>query len=231
MLTRVRFLPTCQVVLMVGLSLAAGQPMSAQSAGTPSPVPVATQPAKAASDSSPAAQTPPTPVMKFEDVVRMAEKEGRMTSLRSYVAVDFGLKNASYDSPPVIAHAVAANNTHRELYVIDGNGALMFTVKEGDARVTYLANHAGSLQQAGRYNQGRFHSETFQSISMAKAATGFAAEKEFWIRKFSSPDSDVVVAGPAVQKTDSAKASAAKNAKQATSDSDSAAPKKKISWF
>jgi len=209
--------------------------MSAQSA-TPSAAPVAIQPANAPSDSISAAPTPAKPALKFEEVVRLAEKEGRLTTLRSYVAVDFGLKGPSYDAPPVLARAVAANDTHRELYVIDGNGALMFTVKEGDVRVTYLANHAGVLQQAGRYNPGRFHSETFQSISLAKAAAGFAAEKEFWIHKISFPD-ETVTPVRAAQKTDSAKPeaaakeSSAKKAKPADSDSDSTPPKKKISWF
>jgi hypothetical protein len=230
---------------MVGLSLAAGQPMSAQSA-TPSPAPLAaqpaTQPAKAAGEGSSAAQTPAKPALEFKDVVRIAEKDGQLTTIRDYIAVDFGLKGPSNDLPPVLARALAANDTHRAFYVIDTTGALLFTVKEGDTRVTYRANHAGVLQQAGRYNPGRFHSETLQSISGAKAATGFAAEKEFWVRKISSPENDeTVMPGQAVSKKDHAKPEvdakksekekepAVKKAKD--DNSDSAPPKKKISWF
>ena len=232
MLIRVRLLPTCQVVLMAGLTLAASQPMSAQAGNAPSPAPQVVSP-----------QTPQAaPVLKLEDVVRMAQKEGRLTTITTYVATDFGLKNASYDSPPVLARVVAASNSHRTLYVVDETGALLFTVKEGDARVMYLANRAGVLQQAGRYNPGSFHSEKFQSIPKAKAATGFAAEKEFWIRKTAFPEyEDPAIPAQAVQKTDSAKSQADakasekekkladKKAKEA--DSDSTPPKKKASWF
>jgi hypothetical protein len=169
------------------------------------------------------------PAIRFEDVVRVAQKDGRLTTITSYVAEDFGLKGRQYEAAPVLARAVAANNTQRVLYIVDGTGALLFTVKEGDARVTYLANRAGVLQQAGRYNPGSFHSEKFESISKAKAAAGFAAEKEFWIRKISSPESDEpVVPVQAVQKVDSKKAA---KAAPATTDPDSAPPKKKISWF
>ena len=173
--------------------------------------------------------------------MRKAEKDGQLTTIRDYVAVDFGLKGPSYDLPPVLARALAANDTHRAFYVIDTTGALLFTVKEGDTRVTYRANHAGVLQQAGRYNPGRFHSETFQSISGAKAAAGFAAEKEFWVRKISAPDDETAVRREAVSKPDHAKPvadaktsdkekeSTVKNTKD--DNSDSAPPKKKISWF
>ena len=184
MLIRMRFLRACQVFLLCGLLLAAGQVIRAQSVGTaPSPVPVAspTQPPQSASP-----QTPPKPVLNFTEVVLLAEKQGGSTSIRNYIAEDLGLKPTSVDSPPVHARGLEYSD-QRKLYVIDETGALLFMISNGDNTDVYLASHAGVLQSAGYFYPGRFHSQGFKRVSKEKAAAGFVAEKEFWIKKISDP--------------------------------------------
>jgi hypothetical protein len=127
--------------------------------------------------------TAPEPVLEIADVVRAAEDEGRSTSISSYIAEGIGIKNTQIDSSPVQARALS--DTQREFCVIDDTGALLFMMKEGDTTAVYLANHAGVLQVAGRFYPGRFRSQEFKSISKDKAASGFTAEKEFWINKVS----------------------------------------------
>jgi len=160
--------------------------MSAQSVGTTPPQP---PPAQATGDASAKPDTPPKPVIKFADVVRKVQEEGQGTSVSGYVAEALGIKGASLDSVGtlVLAHALGDSTTPRKLYAIDDTGELLFMVKNGDTTATYLANHAGVLQMAGHFYPGRFHSQEFERVSKEKAAAGFAAEKEFWIRKISPP--------------------------------------------
>ncbi len=161
--------------------------MSAQTAGkAPSPASPQTpeaQPAQAPDNTS--AQTPPEPVVKLADVVKKVKGEGGGTSIRDFIAEGVGIKPTQLDSSPVLARALADNGTHRELYVIDDTGDLLFTIKDGNTTVVYLANRAGVLQTAGYFSPGRFLSQEFKLISKEKAPAQFAAEKEFWIKKFS----------------------------------------------
>jgi hypothetical protein len=162
--------------------------MSAQSVGkAPSASPQtsqAVQPAQAHGDAAVKPQAPPEPVIQFADVVKKVEKEGG-TSVPNYIAEYVGIKPTQSDSSPVQARALS--DAQRELYVIDDTGALLFLMKNGDTTFAYLANHAGVLQSAGYLYPGRFHSQDFKSVSKDKAAAGFAAEKEAWIKKIFPP--------------------------------------------
>jgi hypothetical protein len=162
--------------------LAAGPTISAQSAGkAPSQTPQATS--AQTQQAVPTPQTPLQPVLKLADVVRKVEKEGRSTSIGSYIAEGIGIKGMQLDSSPVQAHVL--DDGARELCVIDDTGALLFMFKNGSDTEVYLTNHAGVLQTAGYFYPGRFHSQDFKDVSKQKAAAGFAAEKEFWIRRIS----------------------------------------------
>ena len=220
MLNRIRLLRACQVFLLSGLLLAAGQAMNAQSVGkTPSQAPAAapsqppqpasqqspqaTQPVHAPDDTSPKPQTPPEPVFKLADVVQKVESDGRSTSIRDYIAEGVGIRSRQIDSSPVQARSLS--DTQRELFVIDDNGALLFLMKNGETTFAYLANHAGMLQTAGYFYPGRFHSQEFKSVSKEKAAAGFAAEGEFWIKRIFPPkNGDAVKPGESASEPDGA---------------------------
>jgi hypothetical protein len=247
MLIWIRLLRTHQVILLAGLLLAGGQVVSAQSVGEapsqpPQPAspqtPQAVQPVQAPGDSSAKPQIAPRPIVKLADVVRTVENEGRSTSIGSYIAEGVGIKTTQIDSSPVQARVLS--DTQRELCVIDDTGALLFLIRDGNNTVVYLANHAGMLQTAGYFYPGRFHSQEFKVVSKDKAAAGFAAEKEFWIKKISPGGQSVAVktvepvSKPAVAKSEAttkAKVVPAKSKPQPKADGDDAPPKKKISWF
>ncbi|MGA3128453.1 MAG: hypothetical protein ABSD13_17260 [Candidatus Korobacteraceae bacterium] len=207
MLIRVRLLPVSQFVLLAGLLFAAAGVLSAQSAGSaptqPSP---ALSPANAPGSASSKPQTPPVPAVNFEDVVRRAETEGRNLSIRNYVAEDLGIKAPSVEAPPLQAHALEDKDNRRMLYVVDDTGDLLFMSETADTAVVYLANHAGVLQQAGSFTQGRFHSQRFERIPKEKAGSGFNAEKEFWIKAVSTTKTGYLVkSGQTISKPEIAK--------------------------
>jgi len=211
MLIRMRVPRASQIFLLSGLLLAAGQAISAQTAGkAPSASPQtsqAVQPAQAQGYAAVKPQTPPGPAIKFADVVKKVEKEGG-TSVPNYIAEYVGIKPTQSDSSPVQARALS--DSQRELYVIDDTGALLFLMKNGDTTFAYLANHAGVLQSAGYIYPGRFHSQDFKSVSKDKAAAGFATEKEVWIKKVFPPKyGDAVKPQEPVSKPDYAKSEAA----------------------
>jgi hypothetical protein len=215
MLNRMRFFPICLVFLLFGLLLAAGQAMSAQSVGTTPPQP---PPAQASGDASAKPDTPAGPVIRFADVARKVQEEGEGTSLSGYIAEALGLKRTSNDSvgTPVLAHALGNSTTPRKLYAIDDTGELLFIVKNGDTTAAYLANHAGVLHKAGHFYPGRFHSQEFEQVSKEKAAAGFAAEKEFWIRNISLPqEGEALKPGEPVSNTDYVKSEAGPKEKAA----------------
>lgn len=220
---------------MAGLLLAASLAVSAQAGGNAStPVPQASQSAKAPSDASSAGPTSAERAFKFEDVVRKVEKEGAETSIRNYIAEDFGLRYGSVDNPAptslASAHALAVDDPQRVLYVFDETGAVMFTVQVGDGRVTYLASHAGVLKQAGRYTQGRLGSENLARIPNQKAAAGFAAEKEYWIKRVFYPDTlETAVTGQASSQPQSARRAAKAKAAPASKTTADAAENEKLS--
>lgn len=202
-----RHLRVCEVILLSGLSLGAGQVISAQSVGS-TPSPTSAAPAQPTQQASP--QTPPAPVVKLADVVKKVEDEGTATSIHNYIAEDVGIKITTTDSSPVLAHALS--DAQRELYVVNDTGALLFLMKDGNNTFAYLANHAGVLQTAGYFYPGRFHSQEFKSVSKEKAAAGFAAEKQFWIKKiFPSKYADTAKPEEPVSKPDHAKSEAATN--------------------
>jgi len=223
MLIRMRVPRAYQVFLLSGLLVAVGQNISAQSEGkAPSVSPQTSQaarPTQAQGDASVKPQAPPQPVIKFADVVKKVEEEGG-TSVPNYIAEDVGIQTTQTDSSPVRARALS--DTQRELYVIYDTGALLFLVKNGDMTFAYLANHAGVLQTAGYFYPGRFHSQDFKNVSKEKAAAGFAAEKEIWIKKISNPQyGDAVKPQEPVRKPDYAKSEAgAKTAATARASAD-----------
>jgi hypothetical protein len=247
MLIRIRLLRAYQVTLLAGLLLVAGEAIRAQSVDKspsqpPQPAsvqtPQAVQPAQTSGDNSPKPQTPPPEVLKFADVVQKVTDEGRSTSIGSYIAEGIGIKTMQIDSSPVQARVL--DDAERELCVIEDTGALLFLIKSGNNTVVYLANHAGVLQRAGYFYPGRFHSQDFKDVSKEKAAAGFAAEKESWIKIISPPKpGDAVKTAEHVSPPDNAKpeaatkekTKAAKSKKQPKAEGDDAPPKKKISWF
>jgi ribosomal protein L20A (L18A) len=206
MLIRTRLLRACQVFLISGLSLSALQAISAQSVGsTPSQASEVT-PAQSPQQASP--QAPPEPVVKLADVVKRVETEGLATSIPNYIAEDIGIKITSSDSSPVLARAMS--DSRRELYLIDDTGDLLFLMKDDNTTAAYLANRAGVLQTAGYFYPGRFHSQEFKSSSKEKAAAGFAAEKQSWIKKlFPSKYADAVKPEESVSKSNQVKSEAA----------------------
>jgi hypothetical protein len=234
-----RLLRANQVILLSGLLLAAGQTVSAQSVSeVPSVPPQSAAPGTPLAVQPVKPQTPPQPVISLSDVVRKVESEGRSTSIGSYIAEGVGIKTMQIDSSPVQARVLS--DTQRELCVIDDTGALLFMIRDGGNTVVYLANHAGVLQTAGYFYQGRFRSQEFKSVSKDKAAAGFAAEKELWIKKISPGGQTAAVkpvepvSKPAVAKSEAstkAKVVPAKSKPQPKADADDAPPKKKISWF
>jgi hypothetical protein len=247
LLIRIRLLRAYQVILLAGLLLAAGEAISAQSVGKspsqpPQPASVQTpqsvQPTQASDDNSAKPQTPPQPALKFADVVQKVKDEGRSTSIGSYIAEGVGIKNTQIDSSPVQARVLS--DTDRELCVVEDTGALLFLIRNGQNTEVYLANHAGVLQTAGYFYPGRFHSQEFKGVSKQKAAAGFAAEKELWIKKISpTKPGDAVKTEEHLSTPDKAKpeaptkekTKAVKSKKQSKAEDDDAPPKKKISWF
>ncbi len=188
MLIRVRVLPTCQIILLTGLLLLAGEAMSAQSAGNAGPgAPQAASPAKAPSDTSSNPQSPPAPVT-LEDVVRLVQQEGRSSAISKSLAQDLGLIRISEDMSPVPAHILEDVDTHRTISIIDDSSDVLYMTKTDDSPVVYLTNRAGVLKKAGRIKTGRFLSQSLQDIPKESAATGLNAEKEFWIKICSDPE-------------------------------------------
>lgn len=198
-----------QTFLLSGLLLAAGQAINAQSVEkSPSASPQTSQaePAQTQGDASVKPPAPPEPVITLADVVKIIKKEGG-TSVPNYIAEDVGIKTTQTDSSPVQAHALS--DSHRELYVIDDTGALLFLMKNGATTFAYLADHAGVLQTAGYFYPGRFHSQNFKNVSKDKAAAGFAAENESWIQKTFPPKyGDTIKPAPPVSKPGSARSEA-----------------------
>lgn len=188
MLIRVRVLPTCQIILLTGLLLLAGEAMSAQSAGNAGPgAPQAASPAKAPSDTSSNPQSPPAPVT-LEDVVRLVQQEGRSSAISKSLAQDLGLIRISEDMSPVPAHILEDVDTHRTISIIDDSSDVLYMTKTDDNPVVYLTNRAGVLKKAGWIKTGRFLSQSLQDIPKESAATGLNAEKEFWIKICSDPE-------------------------------------------
>jgi hypothetical protein len=203
MLIRMRVLPTCQIFLMAGLLLAAGESISAQSTGNAQSQALrAALPAEAPSGTSPNLQGPSEPGTTFEDVLRIVKKEGRMTTISRDLSQDLGLANTfDIDLPLVGAHALQDPYTHREIYVIDDTRDVLFRIKTDDTPLVYLANRAGVLQKAGEIKTGRFRSQSFHRIPMESAKAGFDAEKEFWIKRVSSmKDGTAVKSGRVISK-------------------------------
>jgi hypothetical protein len=213
MLIRMWVLRACQVFVLSGLSLSAVQAISAQSVGSaPSHVPEAA-PAQSPQQASP--QTPPEPAVNYADVVKRAKTEGIATSIPNYIAEDIGIKITSSDSSPVQARAIS--DSQREFYIVDDTGALLLLMKDGSNTFAYLANHDGVLQTAGYFYPGRFHSQEFKSVSNKKAAAGFAAEKQLWIKKlFPSKYAETVKPEERGSKPDHARSEAASTASNAT---------------
>src|SRR5271157_1124086 len=124
MLTGMRFLRTCQMILLSGLLLGTGEAMSAQSTGNaPAQAPRAASPATVPEASSSKPETPPEPAITFEDVLRTVETTGRPATIRRDIAEDLGLIYNS-DMPPVEAHALEDPKTSQEIYLIDGTHAI-----------------------------------------------------------------------------------------------------------
>ena len=230
MLIRVRVLSTCQIVLLAGLFLLAGEAMSAQSAGNALP-----QAPQTASAAKVPGGTSPESVAKFEDVVRLVQKEGRSATVSNNIAQDLGLVTFSEYMLPVQAHALDNIDRHRAIYVIDDTRAVLFMIRIDDTPVVYLADRAGRLRKAGRIHTGRLGSQSFQRIPMDEAATGFNAEKELWIRICTGTDpakvkqqvglslakvATTATVAPAVVATPSRAASASRAANLATPTSE-----------
>jgi len=189
MLIPVRALPICQIVLLAGLFLSAGEAIRAQSSGNAiSQAPQTASPAETPGGSSSKPQSPPEPGTKFEDVVQLVQKEGSSATISNNIAVDLGLATFTDYMLPVQAHALEDIGSHRAIYVIDDTRAVLFMIKTGDTPVMYLADRAGVLRKAGRIHTGRLKSQSFQRIPMNEAGTGFNAEKEFWIKIGSDPE-------------------------------------------
>lgn len=233
MLIRMRLLRACQVFLFAGLLLVAGQAVLAQSAGaTPAPAPAAapSQTPQAASPQTPQAvqpaQTPgetsakPQTPAKFEDAVRLIQKEGRSTTISNNIAEDLGLVTFSEYMLPVQAHALDDVESHRVIYVLDDTRTVLLMIKTGDIPVVYLADRAGVLRKAGRIQTGRLGSQSFQRIPMNEAGTGFNAEKEFWIKASMSPDPQKARGAMAPAAAAAGAAPAGRTANQATATSE-----------
>jgi hypothetical protein len=189
MLIPMRFLPACQIVLLAGLLLGAGEAGSAQATGSNalSKVAYASQPAEAPISISPNSQSEPDASATFADILRMVRKEGRLTVIGNNLSQDLGITNSlSVDAPPVLAHSLGDMASHRAIYVVDDTRDVLFRVQIDDAPMVYLANRNGVLQTAGRIKTGRFRSQSFQRIPTDSAKAGFEAEKEFWMKRVSS---------------------------------------------
>ena len=141
----------------------------------------APKPAQASVDTSAQSQTPPKSVAKFEDIVRLVQKEGHSVTLGNNLALDLSLTTFSEYMLPVQAHALDDPDSHRAIYVIDDTRTVLFMINTGDTPVIYLADRAGKLRKAGRIHTGRMLSQSLQRIPMNDAGAGFNAEKEFWL--------------------------------------------------
>jgi len=193
MLIRVRVLPICQILLLTGLLLSAGEAMGAQSAANALPqASQAASPANAPGGTPSKPQSSPEPGTRFEDVVQLVQKEGRDATISNGIAVDLGLATFTDYMLPLQAHALEDIGSHRTIYVIDDTRAVLFMIRTGDTPVVYLADRAGVLRKAGRIHTGRLKSQSFQRIPMNEAGTGFNAEKEFWLKNYMSTDPEKV---------------------------------------
>jgi hypothetical protein len=183
-----RVLPACQIVLLAGLLLGAGEARSAQSTGNA--LSMAASPsslAEAPIGISPDAQSPRDSDTNFADILRMVQKEGRLTVIGKNLSQDLGIiKSLNVDMPPVHAHALEDIASHRVIYVVDDTRDVLFRIQIDDTPMVYLANRNGVLQTAGRIKTGRFRSQTLQRIPTESAKAGFDTEKEFWMKRVSS---------------------------------------------
>jgi hypothetical protein len=198
-------------VLLAGLLLSTGEALSAQSTGNALPEAAqAASPAKAPGDTSSKPQSTPEPGAKFEDLVRLVQKEGRSATIGDNIAEDLGLARFSEYRATVQAHALDDADSQRVIYAIDDNRSVLFVIKTGDIPVVYVAERAGALREAGRILTGRLGSQSFQRMSADEARTGFNAEKEFWLKTYMGAHSEAVrqQAGPSLAKVKSGAAMA-----------------------